>query len=284
MDMTTILGSIVASWIASVLVFPIIPIQHWLNSIIRTIGCWLTLRNSGLSGRWHGIYKLENNAGEEEIRIEIINCFQLSGNEIRGSIKDKNTGDKYKFLGKIVYDEIVAHYWHTDDSKDIGCYKFKSEPGKRILKGNLIVFDSKSGTDKPGIEYEWRRFPRISNNFYTAISTIEGAGMFSNRFYEKNKPLGKLKYGKKTTQGKYTVLIKGEHRIAKKPWRFINHSCEPNSSIENNSNGIFLTAKKDIHPQDEITIDYSTLNENIDNKFSCVCSKCKESDSPKRIE
>lgn len=61
--------------------------------------------------------------------------------------------------------------------------------------------------------------------------------------------------------------------------RFINHCCDPNCTAESkylkNNKHIFLYAKKEINPGDEITYDYNFESE--DQKIKCHCGayNCK---------
>lgn len=273
----TYLGAIIASWIASVIAFPTIPFQQWLNSMLRSIWRCITFRSVGITGRWVAKYKMPRKTGSDELRIEIVNCHQLAGSEIRGSITDENTDGKYEFLGRIVFDELVAHYWSSDQSRDIGSFKFTIEPGNKILKGSLIVFDSVNKKDCPSVQYEWRRYPYSFmrfNKFRSGRSSIEGAGMFSNARFSIGGMLGKLRYGKSEEQGKYTISIKDKHYLVKKPWRFLNNSCSPNCCIEHKDNDVMLKAIVEIYPQDELTIDYNSLHEKVGNGFECRCKKC----------
>jgi len=57
------------------------------------------------------------------------------------------------------------------------------------------------------------------------------------------------------------------------PWKYVNHSCEPNCGIKNNRE---LVAMREIKKGEEITFDYSTNN--IDGwKMECKCGsrKCR---------
>lgn len=274
---TTYLGAIVLSWVASVIAFPAIPLQQWLNSKFRSLWRIITFRSIGITGRWVAIYRMPRKTGADELRIEIVKCNQLAGNEIRGNIKDEKTNEKYEFLGRIVFDELVAHYWSSDQSRDIGSFKFEIEPGNKVLKGSLIVFDSVTKKDCPSVNYQWRRYPysfMSINKFRSGRSSTEGAGMFSNIRINAGNNIGKIKYGKEVSQSKYTINVNGKNHIVKKPWRFLNHSCEPNCILDESGDDVFLKAQSDIYPQDELTINYNLLNETVGNKFECRCQKC----------
>ena len=51
------------------------------------------------------------------------------------------------------------------------------------------------------------------------------------------------------------------------PWRFLNHSCDPNAAIV----GRTLVARRTIEPGDEITFDYTTTEARMAEPFACRC-------------
>lgn len=57
--------------------------------------------------------------------------------------------------------------------------------------------------------------------------------------------------------------------------RYINHSCAPNCEVELYRSRIFVMAKKNIKPGEELNYDYDTeyFDEHIKPK-GCKCSKC----------
>ena len=50
-------------------------------------------------------------------------------------------------------------------------------------------------------------------------------------------------------------------------WRFMNHSCEPNSLIRD----CVVIAKRDIQPGEAVTFDYNTTEWEMSEPFNCVC-------------
>lgn len=285
MDKSTFLLSILASWIASNLLFSPLSLQHLINGFIIKTYNRLFFKRTDISGRWLSIYQMPKENLPNEKRQEIVTCNLLSGNEIRGTIKILKTSKEYIFLGKLIMDELVAHYWAKDKSRDIGCFKLKVVPDKSILYGYLILFDSTIQKDMLGIKYEFRRYPyALSKKFYSNRSEIHDAGMFTNRLFSSGKNIGKLKYGKSTKQGKYTIEVNGKHRIVKKPWRYINHSCQPNCSIKIDGKKVYIISNTEILPQDEITINYLLLNETLKNAFTCNCPICRQSKQKNKIK
>ena len=63
----------------------------------------------------------------------------------------------------------------------------------------------------------------------------------------------------------------GEFLLQQEPERYANHSCDPNTKVEDNAD----VAIKDIKKGEEITSDYSVAN--IQKHFACNCGskKCR---------
>ena len=62
--------------------------------------------------------------------------------------------------------------------------------------------------------------------------------------------------------------------LPKSPWKYLNHSCNPNAGIKNNRN---IVAMKPIKEGEEITFDYAMNN--VDNwtmKCKCGCKNCRK--------
>ncbi len=284
----TIIGiaiSVLGSWIASVLAFPTFPVQYRLNSGIRLLWKKITRQSIGLNGRWLAVYDMPQDSGKPEQRKEIVKCHQLSGGEIRGSIYDADDSTlSYRFLGRLVFDELVAHYWSVDASRDIGAFQIRKER-RDILTGPLTVYDSQSKQTRTAIGYHWFRYPHqlLRTKVQARKSRIDGSGLFSCQWFKAGQKIGWLLLGNVSEQGKHTIQTNGKHRVVKEPWRFLNHSCEPNARLKWHEDRIALIALHEILPQNEITIDYNVLPEHIGEHFVCRCSKCSASDTPAKL-
>lgn len=247
MSVTAFVLAILASWIASNIVFPVVPLQQWLNNWFRLLWNMVTLRPIGLTGRWLAVYKMTRPAGGQELRTEIVWCRQLSGSEIRGSIRDESTGYRYNFSGRLVFDELVAHYWSVDRSRDIGNFKLVVEQGAYVLKGPLTLLLTRSTETISGVDYHWYRYPnKVILRFKkvrAGISLIGGTGLFSNDRFETGHEIGQLRLARVAPQGKHTVKFKEQHRVVKKPWRYLNHSCDPNAELKWHEDRIALVAR-----------------------------------------
>jgi len=75
-----------------------------------------------------------------------------------------------------------------------------------------------------------------------------------------------LRYGYDKDFGKIIGTLDWEH--ARHVSNFMNHSCRPNLTYDNDDNIIALT---DIGPGDELTIDYGNFIVNVDQDFTCSC-------------
>lgn len=73
-----------------------------------------------------------------------------------------------------------------------------------------------------------------------------------------------------TSEGKYKV---SDGARAKNPVNYVNHSCEPNTKLEDDS----LVALQTIDAGIEITVDYSkVLDEGLEMKCNCGSKKCRK--------
>ncbi len=54
------------------------------------------------------------------------------------------------------------------------------------------------------------------------------------------------------------------------PWRYLNHSCEPNAAFD----GLKLVAIKAIRRWEQITFDYNTTEYEMSTPFGCDCGHC----------
>lgn len=112
----------------------------------------------------------------------------------------------------------------------------------------------------------------------------KGFGVYADKDYEKEEVICVLHGKKKTPRTLYyhennfrnaqiNPLQIGEETYLEldKPYKYFNHSCDPNAGIREIST---LFALKNIKEGEEITFDYSTT---IDESFICQCgsNKCR---------
>ena len=119
-------------------------------------------------------------------------------------------------------------------------------------------------------------------NIIVKKSKIHGKGVFANRDFKKGEIV--IKYNlKKLSKEEYNNLPESEkHFVSKEngdyllflsPERYVNHSCNPNTSPVNDCD----VAIKEIKKGEEIAGDYSKENiPNLNMKCSCNHKNCKK--------
>ena len=118
-------------------------------------------------------------------------------------------------------------------------------------------------------------------NIVIKKSKIEGKGIFANRNFKKgeiiidwskcSKILSEEEFKKLSEDGKkYVSFIDGKHICFLEPAKYMNHSCEPNTSVNNNCD----VAIKDIKGGEEITTDYLKEVPELNVKCNCGSKNC----------
>jgi len=280
---SSFLYGIVVSLITAFLILPFQSIYHWINS--RLVHLYRLVRSGQCSfvGKWLAIYTLP---GDRMPRHETVTTYVSMDKEVRGTIEAWKTEKKYKFVGKIIGNEMVAHYWTPKHGeKDSGSFKIILDNHGRIAEGNLIYYDSISKKDKK-TDYKWRKWNRKyygifrSRNIRIDTSQIHDQGVISKVLYKENEMVGVLSKKHVNKQGKHTLEVNGKHYLIKKPWCYLNHSCNPNAAVKLVDNKLNIIAIKEIFPEDEITFDYRKYETLVSKEFNCSCSECKKSSSP----
>lgn len=114
-------------------------------------------------------------------------------------------------------------------------------------------------------------------------STIDGNGVFALRDFKKDEVilhwdtthiLSKEVVDKMSIdEKKYISLLNDTYLIMQDPEKFVNHSCEPNTTAKNFCD----IAVRDIKEGEEITADYTEeLPANTSMECYCGSSKCKK--------
>ena len=93
-------------------------------------------------------------------------------------------------------------------------------------------------------------------------SKIEGLGVFASHNFKKGEIVLNWNTAQKLTKEEliklpkkekaYIMYINGKYILPQYPERYVNHSCDANTYIDNSCN----VAKKDIKKDEEITEDY----------------------------
>lgn len=117
-------------------------------------------------------------------------------------------------------------------------------------------------------------------HIYVCSSEIEGMGIRIGDDAKKGDVIfrftGPLKF--KVNQSKEDALANPDWvGVAKdqwidpdKPYKFINHSCNPNTGIKGK---VTVAALRDINEGEELTIDYSTIEGDPRWEMKCLCGE-----------
>lgn len=118
----------------------------------------------------------------------------------------------------------------------------------------------------------------MSEPIYVAKSKKRGKGLFAKRRIKKGELIFKFKGEKISSKNLYRVSQGGRDIVVdplqiasnfyldlKKPYVYVNHSCDPNAGIKNSCD---LVAIKSIPKSTEITFDYSST---WFDGFKCNC-------------
>lgn len=109
-------------------------------------------------------------------------------------------------------------------------------------------------------------------------STAAGKGVFARRLFRKRQAIGHMK-GRLIADDDYDpdyVVDMGKLGVLdpSAPFRYLNHSCEPNCELlewqrkEGASPEIWVHAIKTVRPSDQLTIDYGWPAESA---IPCLC-------------
>ena len=124
---------------------------------------------------------------------------------------------------------------------------------------------------------------------YIAQTNNTGKGIFAKRNIKKNETAFIVKG--RIIRGPYSPGYKFDQRwlaidnnawiapLRRNPWRFINHSCEPNAGLNGK---VTVVAMQNIKKGEEITIDYSITEDDPYWEMDSVCN-CGESNCRKII-
>jgi hypothetical protein len=107
-------------------------------------------------------------------------------------------------------------------------------------------------------------------------SRIDGVGLFTRRALLRDEEIGNVPLGRGGRQGRHTLQVGGRHRRVKKPWRYLNHSCQPSARLVLSHSGAILFSTRPLAPNSELTIDYNLLPERVSAGFRCRCANCTE--------
>ena len=127
-----------------------------------------------------------------------------------------------------------------------------------------------------------RRWRRIYDALYVARSALVGRGLFAGTPIAARAKIGEfegevigLREAARRAKGRRIVAIVELERHAidatrtGRGFRFINHSCEPNTFIRCTPERAEFYALRDIAPGEELTVDY--IESQHDGRLRCRC-------------
>jgi hypothetical protein len=120
-------------------------------------------------------------------------------------------------------------------------------------------------------KFEWRKVLSVR-------ATPAGKGLFARTLFRKRQAIGHMQ-GTLILGDDYDpdyVVDMGKHGVLdpKAPFRYLNHSCEPNcqllewESTKKAAPQIWVHAIKTVRPSDQLTIDYGWP---ADSAIPCLC-------------
>lgn len=114
------------------------------------------------------------------------------------------------------------------------------------------------------------------------LSKIHGKGLFANRDFKKGEVVVEYSLKELTpeefaglpeSERHFTAKRNGQYVLFMPPARYVNHSCEPNTTSVNMQADVAI---RDIKRGEEITGDYSEEDiPNVSMKCKCGSKKCR---------
>lgn len=120
------------------------------------------------------------------------------------------------------------------------------------------------------------------NNVIVKQSKIEGNGLFATRDIKKDEIIGIVKGPvvpdnndsyKKYSFNHLHAIGNGKAILNQEITKNINHSCEPNCGMKSI---IQVVAMRDIKKDEEITVDYDTLEDDWEMVCNCGSKNCRK--------
>lgn len=116
---------------------------------------------------------------------------------------------------------------------------------------------------------------------YVSQTKSTGKGLFAKKDFKKDEVLfvikGTIRHGAYISgfysEGPNWVTIAKNTWLSpfdQNPWRYINHSCDPNAGLKGK---VTVVAMKNIKKDEQVTIDYSITEDDPYWKMNCRCGE-----------
>ena len=125
-------------------------------------------------------------------------------------------------------------------------------------------------------------------------SPIDGLGCFADAFFPKDSFIAEY-CGERITNQEAALRMRQTAKpqisqlddhwaidgsIGGNGTQYLNHSCDPNGSIQIIDHRILLIAGRDIFPGEEITVDYLNSYESDQSQCNCRSTNCRNRTTP----
>lgn len=153
------------------------------------------------------------------------------------------------------------------------------EKGIKLVRLMEIIY--KPITVKEFEELQKRRSKIMGRDFIIKKSKINGKGVFALRDLDKGevifkwnpKPIRKSEIESLSARDKtYVVQLNRRYFIMQAPERYVNHSCEANTTVNDNSD----VATRKIKKGEEFTSDYIKTKGGSSFECKCESKKCRK--------
>lgn len=97
----------------------------------------------------------------------------------------------------------------------------------------------------------------------------KGMGVYATRDFRPGEMVLMFRGSYVKNRSEHTVQVEKDlHIDPREPWKYVNHSCDPNCGIVNRMD---LEAMRPIRKGEEVTFDYAMTEAKIANLFDCSC-------------
>ena len=130
---------------------------------------------------------------------------------------------------------------------------------------------------------------KLAHGLAVRPSQIDGRGCFATAFFRKGRKIAEYA-GERISRAEVARRARGRRKLRicaiNSYWsldgsrggngtHYINHSCAPNSYMRITHGHILFMALRDIHPGEEITLDYMTTLHSNDKRCHCKAPTCR---------